>query len=328
MMEDPTTGSLVPFDFEHLQDNVPELRRFNFQIDSVSFDEPIDSSDITIASWQRIAQIIEVNYEHYEGFVILHGTDTMAYSSSALSFMLENLGKPVIFTGSQLPIGRLRTDGKENLITAVEIASAKQNDVSIIQEVCIYFQSQLFRGNRTHKYSTENFDAFECANMDALAEVGIHIEYKPEILFRSSGKFRVKSEMDNNVAVLKIYPGMSQQVVSGILGVKGLRAVVLETYGSGNAFTNSWFLAMLENAIKNDLLVLNITQCDKGFVDQGLYETSTSLQKIGVIGGADMTSEAAITKLMFLLGQPLATSEVKQMLHQSLRGELTSYPTL
>jgi L-asparaginase len=196
MMEDPQTGSLIPFNFDQLQDNVPELKRFNFMIEVVSFDEPIDSSDVNLSHWQRMAQIVEVNYDHYDGFVILHGTDTMSYSASALSFMLENLSKPVIFTGSQLPIGQIRTDGKENLITAIEIAASKQDGASVVQEVCVYFQSQLFRGNRTHKYNTENFDAFESANFDALADVGINIRYNSHLLLRPNGLFTVRKNCE------------------------------------------------------------------------------------------------------------------------------------
>lgn len=328
MMEDAATGALRPFEFEHLQDAVPELRRFNFQIDSVSFDHPIDSSDIDIKDWQRIAEIIEVNYEKYDGFVVLHGTDTMAYSASALSFMLENLAKPVIFTGSQLPIGRLRTDGKDNLITAIEIAAAKRDGVSIVQEVCIYFESQLFRGNRTHKYSTENFDAFKSTNFPSLANAGIHIFYSHELFLKPQGPFRVNKNLDNNVGVLKIFPGISEGFMRGILGTPGLKAVVMETYGSGNAPRAEWFINTLKEAIDRGMIILNISQCNKGFVEQGRYETSSELSKIGVIGGADMTVESAVVKLMFLLGQNLQGAELLNSVAMPLRGELTDYSVL
>lgn len=322
MMQDTETGSLVPFDFEHLQDHMPELKRFQFQIDVVSFDIPIDSSDISIESWQKLAQLIEVNYNHYDGFVILHGTDTMAYSASALSFMLENLSKPVIFTGSQLPIGMLRTDGKENLITAIEIAAARHNSSSIVQEVCIYFQSKLFRGNRCHKYSTENFDAFESANFPLLADVGIHIFYKHELMLRPKGEFTIRKEFDPHIAILKIFPGMSKEVVEGLLNIPKLKAVVMETFGSGNGSTKEWFIQALKAAIDRGVVIFNTSQCNKGKVEQGRYETSSAFQQIGVIGGSDITTEAALVKLMFLNGQNLEQAEIVKYLSTALRGEM------
>lgn len=326
MMEDPSTGSLIPFDFTHLQDNVPELKRFNFLIEVVSFEKPIDSSDVSILSWQQIAQMIEVNYDHYDGFVVLHGTDTMAYSASALSFMLEHLNKPVIFTGSQLPIGKIRTDGKENLITAIEIAAAQENGEAVVQEVCVYFESQLFRGNRTHKYNTENFDAFESANFPALAEVGIHIFYNRDLLLRPNGTFIIRKQFDPNVAVLRIFPGITANVVNGILSIPGLKALVIETFGSGNGPTEYWFIQALKNAIQNGLIILNISQCNKGFVEQGRYETSGAFEKIGIVSGADMTTEAALIKLMYLLGQNLSKELVIDLLKQPLRGERSELP--
>lgn len=324
MMEDPESGSLVPFDFAELRVHVPELRRFECNIEIVSFDEPIDSSNVSIDSWQRMAQMVESNYEQYDGFVILHGTDTMAYSASALSFMLQNLAKPVIFTGSQLPIGQIRTDGKENLITSIEIASASDNNHPIIQEVCVFFQSKLFRGNRTHKYSTENFDAFESANLAPLAEAGIHIHYRRDLLLRPSGALTVRKAFDNHVAVLKIFPGLSPLVIEGILNLPKLRAVVMETFGSGNGPTESWFIDALSAAIKRGVTILNVTQCNKGSVDQGLYETSESFEAMGIISGRDMTTEAALVKLMYLLGLNYNSSDMRRILLESISGELTA----
>jgi L-asparaginase len=330
MTEHPTTGELMPFDFNHLQDQFPELRRFKFHIDVVAFDEPIDSSDVNISTWQKIAQMIEVNYPSYDGFVVLHGTDTMAYSASALSFMLENLAKPVIFTGSQLPIGKLRTDGKENLITALEIAAARRDGHPVVQEVAIYFESQLFRGNRTHKYNTENFDAFESANLSALAEVGIHIFYDHNLLLHTTNTspFKVNRDMDNHVGVFKIFPGMNEALVSGLLHTPGLKGLILETFGSGNGPRSPWFINALEEAIRNGLIVINISQCNKGFVEQGRYSTSTFLQKAGVIGGSDMTVEAALTKLMHLLAYESDRNIIERKMMTSLRGELTSFSNL
>lgn len=329
MMEDPASGTLMPFDFRHLMDYLPELKRFNFEIDVVSFEEPIDSSDVDVSTWQKIAQIIEVNYSHFDGFVVLHGTDTMAFSASALSFMLEGLTKPVIFTGAQLPIGKLRTDGKENLITAIELAAAKRNGESIVQEVAIYFESRLYRGNRTHKYNTENFDAFESANFPALAEAGIHLFYSHENLYRSEVKeFSVKREFDTRVAILKIFPGMREEMIAPLINNAELRGLIIETFGSGNVPTLTWLSNLLRASVSRGTVVLNISQCNKGFVEQGRYETSMILRDAGVIGGADMTIESAVTKMMFLLGQYPNPEDVRERLMVPLRGELTSFSTI
>lgn len=324
MVEDATTRQLMPFNFNHLYVQIPELKKFDLKLSVVAFDKPLDSSNMNPEIWKRIAKLIEENYEKYDGFVILMGSDTMAYTSSALSFMLENLNKPVILTGSQLPIGKIRTDGKENLITAIEIAAAKKESKPIISEVAIYFEYELYRGNRTHKYNSEHFDAFESPNYPVLAEAGVQINYNLSSIKKAdSKKLKVHNSLDNNIAFLKLFPGISETVVNSILSANGLRAVILETFGSGNAPTEQWFVNALSNAIGKGIIILNITQCNSGKVEQGRYETSAQLKNIGVIGGGDMTAEAAVTKLMFLLGQKMSASELKKQLQKSLRGEIT-----
>ncbi|HQH18937.1 MAG TPA: type I asparaginase [Bacteroidales bacterium] len=324
MIEDAQSGALKTFNFDHLFNEIPELKKYNLRIASFSFDPLIDSSNMNPSNWIKIASTIKENYQAYDGFVILHGSDTMAYTASALSFMLENLAKPVILTGSQLPIGVIRTDGKENLLTAIEIAAAQKDGKPMVPEVCIYFENNLYRGNRTHKFNAENFSAFISANYPSLAKVGVHIRYNHQAILSPKINFLiVHTKLDQNIAILKLFPGINQTVVDATLEIKGLKAVILETYGSGNAPTDSWFLNSLENAIKKGIIVLNITQCKGGSVVQGKYETSSDLLKIGVTGGVDMTTEAAITKLMYLLGENFSTEEVKKLLSISLRGELS-----
>jgi len=325
MIKDPVTGALHPINMDLLYQSIPVLKNFNYKIDSYSFEPLIDSSNMNPDFWIKLAGVIEENYESYDGFVVLHGTDTMSFTASVLSFMLENLNKPVILTGSQIPLGVVRTDGRDNIINSIEIAAAKIEDTPIVPEVCICFENKLFRGNRTNKFNAENFEAFVSGNYPTLAKVGVHIKYKNHLILKPNfKKLKVHYALDQNVAILKLFPGISENVVKSILSIHGLKAVVMETYGSGNAPTNKWFIKALEEAIKNDIVILNVTQCKSGSVEIGKYETSVDLGRIGVIGGYDITTESAIAKLMFLLGRNLSKDELKKYLQISLRGELTN----
>jgi L-asparaginase len=325
MVLDPESGSLIPIDFRHITDHVPELRKLGYDIHSVSFDPVKDSSNIDPEVWIRMAEIIESSYNDFDGFVILHGTDTMAYSASALSFMLENLSKPVIFTGSQLPIGLLRTDGRENLVTAIEIAATFENDMPAVPEVCIYFDNRLTRGNRTTKLNADHFDAFDSPNYHPLAEAGLHLRYFREMIRfpEKNMKLQVHKSFDNNVAILKLFPGISRNLVKAMTGIEGLRGLIIETFGSGNAPTYQWFIDDLKSFIDRGGIIYNVTQCHGGSVEMGLYETSRQMLAAGVVSGKDITSEASVTKLMYLLGKHSSTDMVVEALKQSLAGEIS-----
>lgn len=325
MIQDPHTGELKPFDFNTLTGQIPELKKFDIDLSSISFKRPIDSSNMHPDVWVELANMIKSNYNKVDGFVILHGSDTMSYTASALSFMLQNLNKPVVLTGSQLPIGIIRTDGKENLITAIEIAGDKNKGHSVVKEVCIYFEYKLYRGNRTIKYNSQHFDAFKSPNYPPLAEAGINIDYNHYALFKpKSGKvLTVHTKLDNDIAVLKLFPGISKKITQSILQTKGIKALIMETFGAGNSTTQEWFIKELEKTIKGGVVVLNITQCLEGEVVQGKYETSSQLKRIGVIGGGDLTFEAAITKLMYLLGKGLKGKQLTKELQQNIAGELS-----
>ena len=324
MVKDYNSGALKAFDFNKLLKSIPELTQLECAINTISFDEPIDSSDMHPKDWIRIACIIEEEYDMYDGFVVLHGSDTMSYSAAALSFLLENLSKPVIFTGSQLPIGDLRTDAKENLITSIQIASLRQNGKPVIREVGLYFEYKLYRGNRTTKINAEHFQAFASLNHPHLVESGVHLNVFHEYLlpYTRKKKLVVHKFMDENVAVVKLFPGTNMCVLESILTTTGLKALVLETYGSGNAPTNKLFLDLLKKAINDGIHIINVTQCSGGSVIMGQYETSTALKKMQVINGKDITTEAAIAKVMYMLAAGVSPELFKSVFETSLRGEM------
>lgn len=324
MKKDFETGALKAFNFSKLLQRIPELKQLDCEIETISFESPIDSSNMNPDEWSKIAQIIEDNYSHFDGFVVLHGSDTMSYSASALSFMLENLSKPVIFTGSQLPIGDLRTDAKENLITAIQIASLRENGNPVISEVCLYFEYKLYRGNRTTKTNAEHFNAFISPNYPHLIESGVHLKMNKELFLplKKELKLKVHKTLDTNVVIVKMFPGMSETVLAAIFNISKLKGIVLETYGAGNAPTEDWFIRLLTQAIQNGIQVVNVTQCSAGSVNMGQYETSSAMKKIGVISGKDITTEAAITKLMYLLGHTIVQNDFKTVFETALRGEI------
>ena len=325
MIKDYEKDALVPFDFNELVESIPELGQLDCEIHSVSFKKPLDSSNMNPAHWVSIATIIEKYYKDYSGFVVLHGSDTMSYTASALSFMLENLAKPVILTGSQLPIGDLRTDAKENLITSIQIATMHQKGQPVIKEVCLYFEYKLYRGNRTTKINAEHFQAFSSPNYPPLAESGVHIKISKEDLYSPSRRagLKVHKKLDDHVALFKLFPGFNQATLESVLNIPGLKALILETYGAGNAPTDEWFIECLTKARKNGLQIVNVTQCAGGSVQMGRYATSKILRSIGLINGKDITTEAAITKLMYLLGRGVSKTTFKTAFETSIRGEIT-----
>lgn len=325
MIKDFKTGTLRAFDFKTLLEKIPELQMLDCNIDTVSFKNPIDSSNMEPKYWVQIAELIEKKYKQFDGFVILHGSDTMSYTASALSFMLENLTKPIIFTGSQLPIGDLRTDAKENLITSIQLASLKDKDESLIKEVCLYFEYKLYRANRTTKINAEHFQAFASFNYPDLAESGVHLKINREYLFKPklNEPLKVYKNLDNNIALIKLFPGISETMIRGVLDSQNIKAVIIETFGAGNCTTEKWFINLLKKAISKGIHIINITQCSGGSVMMGHYETSNQLKNIGVISGKDITTEAAISKLMFMLGREIPDKSFKITFESALRGEMS-----
>ena len=327
MKQDSDSMALVPFNFAQILQEVPELKKFNLSIDAYSFDPAIDSSDVRPKFWVELAELIRDSYSKYDGFVVLHGTDTMAFTASMLSFMLENLEKPVVITGSQLPIGVLRTDGRENLISSIEIAASDRPDGRpCVPEVCVFFDNELYRGNRTYKYSAEYFNAFKSPNYPLLAEAGIHINFNEPAIMRPDSwghPLRISTKLDTRVGILKLYPGMPRQYVDTVLSAKGMRALVIETFGCGNAPGEPWLLDRLREAVDDGIVVVNVTQCAAGSVDMDAYATGMSLKKVGVTSAYDSTFESALTKLYYLLGKYEDNLTVKEKMSENIRGEFS-----
>jgi L-asparaginase len=324
MVRDKETGVLHPVNGTELYEHIPMLGKMDYGIDFYSFDPLLDSSNMNPGHWVELVTVIEDNYEKYDGFVVLHGSDTMAYTASALSFMLENLNKPVIMTGSQLPLGMIRSDGRENLITAIEIAAAQEDETPVVPEVAVYFENKLLRGNRTVKYNAEHFEAFRSGNYPPLAEVGINIKFNHNAILKPNFKaLKVHKTLDHNITLIKLYPGIPEGSVKAQLNIPGLKAVIMETYGTGNAMTDEWFLGQIRDAIERGIIVLNVSQCLAGSVEMGKYQTSIQLGRIGVLSGRDITTESALAKLMYLLGTGLEKPDIEMILQASIRGEMT-----
>jgi len=325
MIKDPETGALKSFDFNNLLKNIPELQLLDCNIETISFENPIDSSNMNPEYWVQIAKIIEDKYDSFDGFVVLHGSDTMSYSASALSFMFENLAKPIILTGSQLPIGDLRTDAKENLITSIQMASLQKAGKPVIKEVGLYFEYKLYRGNRTTKINAEHFEAFESLNYPHLAESGVHLKVEHDDLFKPNTrkKLVVHKNFETDIILIKLFPGISESILTPICNISHIKGIVLETYGAGNTTNQSWFTDLLKQTIKRGVPIINVTQCSGGSVLMGQYETSTQLKSIGVISGKDITTEAALAKLMFMLGEEVSLKSFKTIFETSLRGEMS-----
>lgn len=325
MAHDPVTNTLSPIDFRNITKHLPVLNNFKFDIEPISFNPLQDSSNFSPETWVKIADTIEESYDKFDGFVVLHGTDTMAYTASALSFMLENLAKPVILTGSQLPVGLVRTDGRENIISSLEIASSRENDRPMIQEVCICFSNKLTRGNRTTKFSTEQFSAYKSPNYPALVDIGLHLKFNHASIHHSTDgkRLKINRNFNTNVAILKLFPGISRNAVHAVLTTPGVRGIILETFGAGNAPTTRWFLDELKGYIEDGGIVFNVTQCGGGIVEMGVYETSREMISLGVVSGHDITFEASVTKLMFLLANCDSRSEVIRRLTEPISGEMS-----
>tara|TARA_B100000497_G_scaffold26717_1_gene31467 strand:- start:104 stop:1132 length:1029 start_codon:yes stop_codon:yes gene_type:complete len=324
MIKDSETGSLKNFNFNDLLTYIPELNLLDCRIDTQSFEAPIDSSNMEPVYWQQLVSIIENQYDHFDGFVVLHGSDTMSYTASAVSFMLENLAKPVIFTGSQLPIGDLRTDAKENLITSIQLAALKKDNSAVIKEVGLYFEYKLYRANRTTKINAEHFEAFTSLNYPALAQSGVNLSVDYNALLVPTGKpLLVHKALEPKILLLKMFPGITQQMVTHLLDVKMFKGLVIETYGTGNVTTKSWFIAALKKVVDSGIPVVNVTQCSGGSVVMGHYQTSVALKNMGIISGKDITTEAALTKLMYLLATDDLPQDFKTLFETPLRGEMS-----